>query len=124
MKITISICGLLCLGLIACNGSDKDEMRASIPGTYVRYSEHEFGKEFDTLVISEKNDQFQILRKWRYERVLDSVKQEPEYKQQVTTASYDSEHRVLNENESGNVISFDAKDKTVSIGPTKYNKLK
>jgi len=124
MKITIAICGLFYLVLIACNGSGKDEMKASIPGTYVRYSEHEFGKEYDTLVISEKNDQFQILRKWRYERVLDSVKQEPEYKQQVTTASYDSEHRILNENESGNVISLDPKDKTVSVGPTKYNRLK
>ena len=124
MKITISICGLLCLTLFACTGSDKDELKASIPGTYVRFSEHEFGKEYDTLVISEKNDQFQILRKWRYERVLDSVKQEPEYKQQITTASYDSEHRVLNEKETGNAIAFDSKEGTVSIGPTKYHKLK
>lgn len=99
-------------------------MKASLPGTYVRQSEHEFGKEYDTLVISEKDDQFQILRKWRYERVLDSVKQEPEYKQQTTTASYDSEHRVLNENESGNVISFDSKEGTVSLGTTKYHRVK
>ena len=64
MKKQIFICCLVGLSLIACNGLSKDEFRASVPGSYVRISEHEFGKEYDTLIFSEINGQFQILRKW------------------------------------------------------------
>jgi hypothetical protein len=124
MKTLISFCGFLPLFIVACNGPAKDETKVFIPGTYVRSSEHEFGKERDTLVISEEGDQFQILRKWQYERVLDSVAQEPEYKQEKTTASYDGKHKLLHENETGNTISFDMKEGILFIGPTKYQKIK
>ena len=124
MKTLIPLCWLLGLLFIACNGLTKDETKASIPGTYTRFSEHEFGKEYDTLVISELPNQFQITRKWKYERVLDGMAQEPEYKQETTTATYDSEHRLLHENETGNTISFDLGKDILFVGPTKYQKLK
>lgn len=124
MKIQICIPAIICLLSMSCNSVKKDEVQAYAPGTYVRLSEHEFGKEYDTLVISELKDEFQITRKWKYERVLDGVKQEPEYKQEVTTASYDIERNLLHENETGNTISLDAKNAVLFIGPTKYQKLK
>jgi len=123
MKNSIFICGLLCL-LSSCSQSNKTEAKNSIPGTYVRMSEHEFGKEYDTLVISEASDLFQIQRKWKYARVLDGVAQEPEYKEQKTTASFDAGNETLHENETGNAISYDSKNGTLSIGTTKYQKLK
>src|SRR5436190_10976127 len=100
MKIYILFIGLL----IACNGSDKSNL---FPGTYVRSSEHEFGKEYDTLVITVFMDQYKITRKWRYERVLDGVWQEPQFKAKVTTAYYDDKYRLLHENETGTRISID-----------------
>ncbi len=124
MKIQIPLRYLIVLFIVACNGITKDEVKTFIPGTYTRISEHEFGKEYDTLVISELPDQFQVVRKWKYERVLDGVAQEPEYKQETTTATYDREHRLLHENETGNTISFDPRESILFIGPTKYNKLK
>lgn len=124
MKIQICIPAIICLLSMSCNGLEKDEVKAYIPGIYIRLSEHEFGKEYDTLVVSELKDEFQITRKWKYERVLDGVKQEPEYKQEITTASYDNERKLLHEKETGNTMSLDAKEAVLFIGPTKYKKLK
>ena len=124
MKKQIFIGCLIGISLLACNRLSKDEFKAFVPGTYVRSSEHEFGKEYDTLTISEIGGQFQVERKWRYERVLDGVAQEPEYKQETTTAVYDEKHHLLNENETGNTISFDQKENILYIGSTKYKKLK
>jgi hypothetical protein len=124
MKIQIPLRYLIVLFIAACNGSAKDEVKIFIPGTYSRISEHEFGKEYDTLVISEIGGQFQVQRKWKYERILDGVVQEPEYKQETTTAVYDDKHHLLSENETGNTISFDQKENVLFIGSTKYKKLK
>ena len=124
MKIQIPLRYLIVLFMVACNGITKDEVKAFIPGTYTRISEHEFGKEYDTLVISEQADQFKIVRKWKYERLLDGVMQDPVYKQEITTAVYDNKHHLLNENETGNTISFDQRKGILFVGPTKYNKLK
>ena len=116
MKVVIFFVVLL----IACNGSDKSNLFA---GIYVRSSEHEFGKEYDTLVISEFMDQYKITRKWRYERVLDGVWQEPEFKVKVTTAYYEDKVRLLHENETGNKISIDKVEGILFVGPTRYKKI-
>ena len=47
-----------------------------IPGTYTRYSKHEFGEEYDTLSISLLNsavNQYQITRRWKFERLHESA---------------------------------------------------
>ncbi|HMU47883.1 MAG TPA: hypothetical protein PKC72_16040 [Chitinophagaceae bacterium] len=124
MKQIIPFCWLISLALIACKQSEKNKVIANIPGNYIRFSEHEFGKEYDTLIIAEIGGQFQITRKWKYERILDGVIQEPEYKQETSTAVYDEKDHLLHENESGNTISFDNAKGTLFIGSTKYKKLK
>lgn len=124
MKIQIPLRYFIVLFIVACNGLTKDEVKAFMPGTYTRISEHEFGKEYDTLIISEIGGQFKIQRNWKYERVLDGVAQEPEYKQETSTAVYDAKHHLLNENETGHTISFDQREGVLFVGPTKYNKLK
>ena len=63
MKIQIPLRYLIVLFMVACNGTTKDEVKTFIPGTYTRISEHEFGKEYDTLFISEIGGQFKIQRK-------------------------------------------------------------
>ena len=103
-----------------------DEVEEFIPGTYIRFSKHEFGTEFDTLVISLQNKsalEYKILRKWKYERMLDDQKIEPEYKRSFTSGIYNGKHRVLRENETGDMYSFDVKQRTLFNGPVKYQKL-
>ena len=97
-----------------------------IPGTYIRFSQHEFGTEYDTLVITPQNNttnEYTILRKWKYERMLDGSNIEPEYKRLTTSGIYNAKHKLLEETGSGDIFSFDVKGKLLFNGPTTYHKL-
>lgn len=125
MKYLFILHLLLVAALYGCR--DKpDPVQEFIPGTYIRFSQHEYGNEYDTLTISIQNagaDEYSIIRKWKYERIIDGEKIEPEYKRSVTTAVYDSKHKLLQEFETGNIYSFDVREKILFNGPVKYQKL-
>ena len=114
--------------LLSCaGGTSADEVKTNIPGTYIRASQHEYGKEFDTLIVSLQNEadnEFKLNRRWRYERVLDGKPIEPEYKNTTTTVVYDEAAKQLKETETGDTYSFDPGNKTLFAGSTKYEKLK
>lgn len=123
MKSIVFIFIIFC----SCNAITKDETESFIPGTYIRSSEHEFGKEHDTLVISLQNvnvHQYKIERRWRYERILDGKPIEPEYKQTSASAIYDKKEHVLNETKTGLEYSVDQKRGLLFAGTTEYKKLK
>ena len=117
-------------GLILSGCGDEtssNNVKATLPGTYIRASQHEYGKEFDTLVVSLQNEaanEFKLNRRWRYERVLDGKAIEPEYKNTTTTVVYDEAAKPLKENETGDTYSLDPAGKTLFAGKTKYEKLK
>lgn len=124
--LLVLVCLMLCLtyGCHLKNGNDP--VQEFIPGTYIRFSAHEFGKEYDTLVITvqhKKAREYQIIRRWKYERVLDGVWIEPEYKLTKTTGFYKSKHHLLRENETGSVYTFDVGTNLLFNGPIKYRKL-
>ena len=105
---------------------NRDEVEEFMPGTYIRFSQHEFGIEYDTFVINLQNktvQEYKILRKWKYERMLDNQKIEPEYKRSFTSGIYYGKDRLLKENETGDIYSFDVKEKALFNGPVKYQKL-
>ena len=104
----------------------RDEVQEFIPGTYIRFSEQEYGTEYDTLVILLQNkaaNEYRILRKWKYERVLDGKRIEPEYKRVISSGIYNTTHKLLQENESGDIFSFDFTQHLLFNGPIKYQKL-
>lgn len=112
--------------IVSCRGFSPDPVQEFIPGTYIRFAEYEYGKEYDTLIISIQNkmaDEYGIIRKWKYERVTDNLKLESEYKRRVTTAVYISKHQLLKEYETGDIYSFDVREKLLFNGPVKYKKL-
>jgi hypothetical protein len=125
MKIVLWV-HVLMLFMYGCDMIGRpDETEKFIPGIYIRFSQHEFGIEHDTLVISVQNklaDEYKIVRKWKYERMLDGIKIEPEYRRQTTTAYYNSEHRLLTEKNTGTVYSFDIARNLLFNGPVKYKK--
>ena len=126
MKILLLV--HLCLVLLYSCGMiiTKDEVREFIPGTYIRFSHHEFGTEHDTLVITIQNqsaNEYKIIRKWKYERVLDGLPMKAEYKRLTTSGIYNTQHKLLQETETGDLYSFDVKGKLLFNGPTKYQKL-
>lgn len=104
----------------------KDEVRDFLPGTYIRFSQHEYGHEYDTLTIILQNKsagEYKILRKWKYERMLDGKTIEPEYKRTTTSGIYNEDRRLLQETATGDFLSFDVQEKVLFNGPTKYQKL-
>ncbi len=122
----LGLCLLLCISYGCELAGSNDPVREFIPGTYIRYSSHEFGTEHDTLMIAAQHtdaNTYSITRRWKYERILDGVLIEPEYKLTVTSGLYDPEQRLLQENESGNIFSFDPERNMLFDGHTKYTKL-
>ena len=74
---------MISLLLQACGPFNTDnELSQSLPGTYIRISQNEFGTEHDTLVIVLQNpssDEYKLIRHWKYERQVDGQKLEPKY---------------------------------------------
>ena len=126
---TLSLMLTACIVLfLSCGGNkESDEILNFIPGTYSRESDGEFGKSYDTLVISLQNkaaSQFKIQRRWRYDRVLDGKPLEPEYKITETSAVYDAETMSLKESETLQAFTFDTEKKLVFDGPNQFIKIK
>jgi len=126
MKIIIAVLMLIFL-LYGCGWYQaNDEVRNFIPGIYIRFSQHEFGTENDTLVISIQNKsagEYRIVRIWKYERLLDGEPMEPEYKRVTTSGIYNTTRKLLQETETGDFFSFDVREKILFNGNTKYQKL-
>ena len=108
-------------------GTATDDIAEFIPGTYVREGINEFGKEYDTLVISIQNKeakQYKIVNKWLFARQVDGEVKEPEYKIKETSAIYNSDNKLLEESETLDHYSFDTKENLLFDGTNKYKKIK
>lgn len=126
MKTTMLIL-LATLIIYGCNTSGKDEIMEFIPGTYVRVGQNEFGKEFDTLVITIQNPaakQFKIQNRWHYIRQVEGEANVPEYKVKETSGIYNAETKLLEEAETLDHYSFDIKEKVLFDGTNKFKKIK
>ena len=127
MKLILFLHIVILVVICSCGSfSVTDEVKEFIPGTYARFSQHEYGTEHDTMVITLQNstaNEYKILRKWKYERILDGSAIEPEYKRMTTSGIYSVRNKVLQETETGDLFSFDVKGKLLFNGSTKYQKL-
>lgn len=114
--------------LYGCRSFLKEEsIQSFIPGTFIRFSQHEFGTEYDTLVITLQNEavsQYRIQRKWKYERILDGNKIEPEYRQELYSGIYDKKDKLLRILETAETFSFDPKKEMLFAGTSEYKKIK
>lgn len=111
----------------SCNTSGKDETMEFIPGIYVRTGQNEFGKEFDTLIISVQNlaaKEFKIQNRWHYIRQVEGEANVPEYKVKETSGIYNTETKLLEEAETLDHYSFDIKEKVLFDGTKKFKKIK
>lgn len=123
----VTVFVLLLMAIASSCNSAKDEIAGFIPGTYVREGTNEFGKEYDTLVISIQNKeakQFKIVSKWFFARQVDGEAKEPEYKVKETSAIYNTDSKLLEESETLDHYSFDVKEKVLFDGTNKYKKIK
>lgn len=128
MKSYLLFATIIVAFIISCGTSTTDDVIANfIPGTYVRQSDGEFGKSYDTLVISLQSkaaSQYKIVRRWRYNRVRDGKPIEPEYKITETSAVFDAQAKALQESETLELLTFDIKKKLLFNGPNQFIKIK
>lgn len=126
MKKVISIFSPFLL-LLACNSVKKDHVRSFIPGTYVRFSDHEMRTEYDTIkieVISKTGNNYRLIRSSYFQRKLGGQIFPWEYTTEELTAVYDKNFKVLNESKKGKVISFVPEKNRMMVGATEYKKIK
>ena len=103
----------------------RDKVKVFIPGAYTRVSQHEFGTEHDTIIIrilNDFSDQYHIERRWKYQRVLDGEKLEPEYKLVKMTGYYNKTRKLLRIEQTGEIISFLPEQKEILAGSVTYQK--
>ena len=113
---------VLVAAIYGCRDSSSPVSGESIPGTYIRFSKHEFGQEYDTIILertSSDESHFLVTRRWRYER----VNEMPTYTKTTTVALFNTVNRTLEDGETGDVLIFDIKQGLLYIGATKYQKL-
>lgn len=126
MKQALSLCIFIVM-LLSCSDLKPDSTLAFIPGTYVRSEVREFGHIEDTITIKIQHpdvNSFLIEQRWRYERVLDGVAQEPEYKVITDQGIYDTEKKLLQNQRNLRVYSFDEKKQVLYNGTMIFQKIK
>lgn len=127
MKLSFFLLSVTVIVSAACTSVAKDEIKEFLPGVYVREAKHEFGAEHDTISITLLNassNEYKIVRRWSYERILDGKPLEPEYKVTDKTGVYSSETKMLQEASTLETYSFNPKQNLMFSGDTKYLKLK
>lgn len=127
MKALLFICIVLVFHFVGCTSSESDAIKEFIPGTYIRTAQTEFGKAYDTLVITLQNksvNEYKIQRRWKYDRILDGKRIEPEYKITETSGLFDGEKNILQETETLEIFSFDTRNNLMFNGANKFTKIK
>lgn len=127
MKTILVLLLVVMVFIEGCNDIPSDVMAIQLPGTYIRSSSHEAGREWDTLVITLLNPsvgQYRVQRKWRYERVLDGERLAPLYKEKVSTAFFDKAARLLRETSTGKTLSIMGRKQLLYYGVVSYQKIR
>jgi hypothetical protein len=127
MKPLVFVSIITAFFLAGCTSAESDGVKEFIPGIYIRFSQTEFGKEYDTLNITLQNkvaNEYKIQRRWKYDRVLDGKPIEPEYKVTETSGLYDGQKKTLQETETLEFFTFDVENKLLFNGANKFTKIK
>ena len=126
MKKVLSIVTPILL-LFACNSAKNEQVRSFIPGTYVRFSNHEMRTQYDTIkieVLSQRGNSYRLVKSSYFQKKLDGQTFPWQYTADELTAIYDENSQVLNESKSEKVISFVPEKHMMLVGATEYKKIK
>ena len=109
---------MICM-LIIVTGCSDQQSEKSLEGIYVGYSETEFGKTDDTLIVSEPNSTGKVIQIERHSGVVKMLdgKEFPKELEIVTwTLEYDPVKQTLLELKDGKILIWNDKNKTLKLG--------
>lgn len=116
----------------ACNNTNTSEVKDFVPGTYASSFRDSISptanvEGVDTLVISKQaqsgSDTYQIIRKTRFQRMLDSVQQPEKTETETWIGFFDKEHNII-KTQTEKILSFDLTSQELLIGDKKYKKVR
>jgi len=115
------------IGIGACHGSSSGSIRDFIPGAYVKLSESEYSKAYDTLRISVYDgpgNTYLMLQHTGFQLIKEGRLQPKQYKTDKEVAVYDETTHQLQGMTSGRLLVFSPTTQTLLMGTTEYQKLK
>lgn len=99
---------------------------SGIGGTYTAFFEHEYGRNFDTLVLDKVNDGEDVYQASRRTGLIKKLKGK-EFPKELSTETwiliYDSEQKIFREQKEGKIILWDQDKGTIQLGHRTYKKL-
>jgi hypothetical protein len=116
-----------CWLLVACKAHVAYSVRNSFPGVYVKQSESDYSKAYDTLRISvydETGNTYLILQHTGYQLIKDGKLQPKLYKSGKEIAVYDETTHLLQGMDSGKLLVFSPENQTLLVGSSEYKKIK
>jgi hypothetical protein len=117
--------GMVCWILAAC-GNSADAVKDFIPGTYVKFSQSEYSKAWDTLRISmydATQETYGIRQHTGYQRIVKGKLQPKAYKSSKAVTVYDPSTHQLQDLKTGKWYTFSQDNGTLVAGSAEYTKI-
>lgn len=120
MKYTM-ICMLF---IIAACSNSKNE--SSLSGTYVGFTENEYGKTDDTLFLTKANSgegMYQITKHAGLIKIVDGKQLPKELNTETWTLEYNADKQTLFELKEGRTLIWNSGTQSLLLGSTQYKKI-
>ena len=116
---------ILAIVVISCNSGNSD-IKAFIPGVYIRHFEGLYSKGEDTLIISKIDNvnSYFILRKTTFQKLRNNQLSAPEQTAENWSAVYNPRDKMLYEQKRERMLSFMPDSNKLFVGGSAYYKIK
>ncbi|TKK64713.1 hypothetical protein FC093_21945 [Ilyomonas limi] len=116
---------ILAIAAISCNSGTTD-VKAFIPGVYIRHFEGLYSKGEDTLIISKIDgvNSYFILHRTTFRRLRNNQLSAPERTTENWSAVYNPRDKILYEQKRERMLSFMPDSNKMFVGGSAYYKIK
>lgn len=116
---------LVVLGIAAWGCGEVDEVRAFMPGVYVREFSHEFAFGYDTLELRlVSGNTYAIEKRSGYQRVREGAAPEAVRHVEKWTGLYNERERHIMEQKREKLLTFHPEEQKLLLGAVAYYKVK
>lgn len=125
MKTILSFHLIASLAFVACNGS-AETIKSFIPGKYVKFSDGEYSKAWDTLLFSVYNENartYSINRRLGFQRIRNGKLQPKEYATETSVVVFHPTTFQLQNPNTGKLYTFLPNEGAVLAGSALYRKI-